>query len=294
MDQQCWTGVHMTFVMITALPMFIVYVFGIPFAAGNFLRMNKHKMDPDHPEYVAFEHKFGFMFQSFQHDKQGVEQNLYMWGSLVYLRKVLLVSVAVYFTSDIHSQSLFGLLIVMVALALQTWYKPFKHLAMNIAETASLGCTFVTFFCGQFVYVDDPESLVVNTVSYLCLFVNVMFILGMLTLIGKVAREKDDKDAIKIVPLEQYVVKDDTAVDSDAADPAPEQVEEKSCSDTERSGTVSPVSRLAHSPTSSTRRKKKRRSTKAKRKSRKSKMILEDAVNSEQVPGRITVHSALE
>ena len=135
---------------------------------------------------------------------------------IVLLRKVLLLIILVFFTNNPHVQSLLGLLIIIAALAIHCIALPFESNILNLAEFASLFTSFLTFYLGQFTYVDDTtiSHETREIVSYIALSINIIFLLFILYLIYLTYKEdKLAKKFIKQLRKDTNILSDSTADD---------------------------------------------------------------------------------
>jgi hypothetical protein len=115
--------------------------------------------------------------------------------------------VLVFFAGNSHVQSLLGLLIVTLSLAAQAYAMPFESSTLNTAEFVSLLCSCLTFYIGQFIYVDntDISESGKSLVSWIALAVNVGFLIVMLVLMVLSRRD------IKTVKKEVTRIRAETA-----------------------------------------------------------------------------------
>jgi hypothetical protein len=194
LDEECWTGDHLTWLLIAGVPMTIIYVVGIPAAGFFFLRKNKGKLQPEHPDFEAFNAKYSFLYKGYAVTDTGKLNYAYGWEFMITARKVLLMFVLVFFArpGQEHVQSLLGLLVIVLALIVHSLAMPFDSKILNVAEFVSLVTSFLTFFLGQFTY---TESDVVSDgskagISYLALVINMFFIVFMSYLMIKAYKSK--------------------------------------------------------------------------------------------------------
>ncbi len=147
LSQRCYHGAHLRYFALTTLPMLIFYVIGIP-ALGFFLLFrNQHKLRND----ARVQLKYAFLFAGYKDDR-------YYWEVVIMARKVVLVTVAVFFSDVIHIQALLVILLVVMAIISHLIFQPFKIPRMNRMESLSLGCSFCIFFFGQFLFVETGGS----------------------------------------------------------------------------------------------------------------------------------------
>ncbi len=151
-----------------------------------------------------FKERFGFLYN-------GYKINFWYWEFCVVLRKVLLVSVAVYFSENQNVQALMAVFLVAMALTAHAAARPFNHGTLNMMEFLSLVSSFFTFFFGQFLFINVSTDVQLGA-SVVVLFVNlgyVVLVIGVWVywftqkldrLKAKAAKKKAEKEAAKKVP----------------------------------------------------------------------------------------------
>ena len=204
---QCWvSSKHLGYVFGLGLPLFVVYVVGVPLAIylilcqpdaqfkinrissvllaqlgpdpshdpSNFLKphpqegiVNEQQLELDE-NTTRFQSNFGFLFQ-------GYHPELYFWEIVVIMRKACLSLVGVVFAFDIRMQVNMGLLVLIVATFAHMAYQPFTTDIMNLFELASLSTSLFTFFFGIFT-IGTAESGEFSVASLLAILLNLAYI----------------------------------------------------------------------------------------------------------------------
>lgn len=95
-----------------------------------------------------FKVKFSFLFS-------GYRTEAYLWESAVLCRKAFISMLAVFLNRDTHTQGLAGLVLLFIAITLQSKYQPFQTHHLNDLEFWSLTATICVFFAGQFTFADS-------------------------------------------------------------------------------------------------------------------------------------------
>ncbi len=105
-------------------------------------------------------------------------------------RKVFLVVISVFFFSNLRVQALMAILLITGALMAHAAARPFTNDLVNWVEFYSLCASFLTFFAGQFLFIDSiPESN--RTFATVVIFLaNLSFHLCVIIVFGFIAREK--------------------------------------------------------------------------------------------------------
>ena len=164
---QCWvSGRHWVYIVLLGLPLFLVYVLGVPLAVYLILSRPDSKLkiaqisdwlnsylspSSARPEgssdtsvkFRDFQKNYGFLFV-------GYKPQYYYWEIVVMIRKACLSLLGVVFAFDIRAQVNLGILVLMVAAIAQAYLSPFDSKPMNVFESISLATSTLTFFFGVF------------------------------------------------------------------------------------------------------------------------------------------------
>jgi len=142
----CYTGYHIFWACLIALPSLIVWGIGIPLFA--FTLLNKEK---DRLKRLEVKEKYGFLYNGYRKD-------FYYWEVVIMYRKIALVFIAVFVGSlGVITQALFVFMFVIFFLVVNLKKKPFSQVALNDLETLSLSTSMITIYCGIFFLSDMPE-----------------------------------------------------------------------------------------------------------------------------------------
>jgi hypothetical protein len=185
-DQQCWVGEHLLWFIFMAIPMLLLYVFGIPAIGTYFLYKNKEKLLESHPKHADFNRKYGFLFKGLNVSRK----HIFAWESAIYARKVVLLGIAVFFGANAHVQGLLGLGVIFIALLGQVVTMPYASPVHNQAETLSLVTSGIMFFLGQFTYTPSLSDGGAAAISVFAILVNVLFLTCMAGLMLKEYRHE--------------------------------------------------------------------------------------------------------
>jgi hypothetical protein len=177
---QCWTTEHYQLILQFALPLFVIYVIGIPLGGywivrGNRLNIatiainndetlneeerehhrkktadfNPAELEELKNEANKFETNYGFLIA-------GYTTQYSWWEFVVTLRKVAMSILSTVLSQDYFTQGQLGLLVIFVALVAHTYAAPFKNNTMDVFEFISLTCSGLIFFLGTLSY--GPEA----------------------------------------------------------------------------------------------------------------------------------------
>eukprot|EP00483_Globobulimina_turgida_P013246 UN13270 len=100
------------------------------------------------------------------------------------IRKILMVSIAVFFSYDIQIQALLATLLVVVALCIHSLACPYTTEAMDGLELLSLFGSFCTFFFGQFLFTDSVSDIGKTLVSFIIIVVNTVVVVAVVLMIA--------------------------------------------------------------------------------------------------------------
>ena len=109
----------------------------------------------------------------------GYKNKLYLWEVVVLARKGALSLIGVAYATVPRTQSMLGLLVLMVSLVLQAHFRPFTDLLMNQYELASLAISSLTFFLGVFTLDDDRLEYTVLAIGLNILYAFVTLRVGI-------------------------------------------------------------------------------------------------------------------
>merc|ERR1719410_2883950 len=171
MQTKCWVGGHLTMVLLVAIPMLVLYVFGLPLLVLYRLYQNRDELTKDfvnvNPNVID---RYHFLIK-------GYEPEFYYWEIVIMIRKILMVTIAVFFSYDIQIQSLLATLLCVMALCVHALACPYVTDAMDGLELLSLFGSFCTYFFGQFLFTPSVSSAGRLIVSFIIVIVN-MAVMG--------------------------------------------------------------------------------------------------------------------
>jgi len=152
------------------------YVLGIPLGAYLLLLKNRSKLSDSDTRF-----RYSFLFRGY------VSQHYY-WEVFVIFRKVALITIAVFFGRKPQVQTLLAVLLVTVALLGHVLARPFDKPVMFYMELFSLCNSFVTFYLGQFLFIDSignsQRSKLADGLGYIIVILNATFLLVFLAVVG--------------------------------------------------------------------------------------------------------------
>ena len=202
---QCGSGTHWLYIIFLAMPLFVLYVAGLPLYVFKMLRTprNLRKVlaivranegqdiysggvateqeleqkaessmgmasEQERQEIKPFYHNYAFLFL-------GYSERHYYWESVVLLRKALIAFISVVFVVDARVQGIMGLTVLLLCVALQVYYKPFQETWLNTFELLSLSASSVMFFFGLFTLDAGDTGSAFTAASALAFLVNLAY-----------------------------------------------------------------------------------------------------------------------
>lgn len=173
---RCWNTDHARWVGFVAVPMIVFWVVGIPAAGLMALHRNRHRMAGDDTQ-----RRYGFLYK-------GYETSYYFWEVPVMLRKLFLVGIAVFFANSSQVQAIMAVLLITASLMGQVYARPFEDDLMDWAEFLSLLTSFVTFWGGLFLYVEDLNWTARVALSFIIVLANIGFLVFAVVAMYRVAK----------------------------------------------------------------------------------------------------------
>jgi len=137
----------------------------------------------------------------------GYDYTFWYWEFVVVMRNVVLVAIAVYFVGNQHIQALLAILLVTVALIAHAAARPFDSNLMDWMEFLSLISSFGTFFCGQFLFINNLSYGVYVFVSVMVLLVNVGYFVAAIVCAFLLAKHKINRITQKRNEREEQAMK---------------------------------------------------------------------------------------
>jgi hypothetical protein len=151
--------------MSLALPCIIVWVLGAP--TGVLYYMYRHERAL---QEIDNKLRFGFLYNGYR------SMNFY-WEFVILYRKVLIISISVFFTTiSVNIQALAALLVLILSLYIQMRTQPFTQAILNTMEARGILSGSVTIYCGLFYLTNDLDDSTKYFFFGVILSVNVYFV----------------------------------------------------------------------------------------------------------------------
>jgi hypothetical protein len=191
MTQLCYSSQHVLFITAVALPMFVLWVFGIPCFAFVLLYRNRALIQMSgagisssmRAQKRVFESQMAFLYR-------GYVTTRYYWFLAELVRKALLVAIAVFFPGALHTQLLLASLLIFVAILAQIWARPFENRITENLELMSLFVSFMIFFLANFLFVNDLASGAYEVITVLIFALVLLFAIAVVVAFILVSRQE--------------------------------------------------------------------------------------------------------
>jgi hypothetical protein len=149
-----------------ALPMLIIWGFGIPLAAFGILFRNRKRLDD-----IEVRKYYLMIYQGFKNDR-------FYWEFVNTARKVMILSINVFLSTESLFYRVLSIIILLVFFfRLQLRLVPYKYYLNNVLERAEITAGAFTLFGGMLFISEEDEVAVFNVVTFVAILsVNFYFI----------------------------------------------------------------------------------------------------------------------
>jgi hypothetical protein len=204
--EPCYSSHHVLFIAAIGIPMFVLWVFGIPFFAWVILYRNRHLIQaPTGVSSVVrmqkkiFESQMAFMYR-------GYKPSRYYWFLVEMGRKIALVSIAVFFPGALHTQLLLASLLIFCCILAQIAAQPFENRIPGAVEFLSLGTSFMIFFLANFLFVSTVPDEAKTVVTVLIVSLISMFFLVVVVAIVMLVRQERGLEPLRRMLREAQIL----------------------------------------------------------------------------------------
>ncbi|OMJ86544.1 hypothetical protein SteCoe_11895 [Stentor coeruleus] len=163
---ECWSGNHMKYSLIIAMPGIIIWAIGIPTLVLIYLTKQRRFLHRDSNKII-----FGFIYN-------GYKTTHFYWEFIIMYRKILMITVSVFMNNQSTLiQALTVVIILLGSLYLQYSKKPYCFSELNHMESEALFTATMTIYCGLY-YLTDAVSEGIKMILFLFIvFGNSYFII---------------------------------------------------------------------------------------------------------------------
>lgn len=158
-DIQCYTDDYAKDYYAIFVLGLIFWTIGMPAVAYTMLRKNRKDL-----ELPAIKAKYGFLYH-------GYHSNRYYWEFVIMCRKILIISIALLLRSaSVSLQLIFVLLVLIGALVLNLYYKPFELHELNRTENFSIGLSIICLTSG--LMIESQASYTWHIILFIILIIS--------------------------------------------------------------------------------------------------------------------------
>ena len=184
MDIECYSGTHLKWWSLIALPILIVWVISLPVTALVLLFKNIGKENDNKiKQYLLILY-------------QGLKQDRFYWEFVNTLRKLAILSS---FLFPNPYKILIAFSILLISGRIQLLLNPYKRVDNNNAEFFAILTGMFTLL-STLIYQEADKVTTLNSFVTVCaMFLNIIFVLIWVRLLLKIYKDKSDK--IKLVGL---------------------------------------------------------------------------------------------
>eukprot|EP00949_MAST-11_sp_MAST-11-sp1_P000435 g435.t1 len=212
LQEPCFEGRHLQYVLVLCATQIVLYVLGLPLVAFFVLWRKRKKL---HDPKVLF--RYGLLFNGYRKEK-------YWWEGVIAMRKVLVVLLGVLGALTEPNQQVFlALMLVFSFLVVHLAQLPFEksmkesikgHAVLHKMESMSLCVAFVTFWGGLMFYSNESDAVKVAVSIFLIVcnsaFVMWLFIWFLVAYRQDAKRKKKARKSLMIVPTSPEPAVEDT------------------------------------------------------------------------------------
>ena len=176
LDNKCFEGGHLKWVLSLGIPFTLIVVIGVPFIVWFILYRNRGNLINDR-QVVA---RYGFLFAGYKID-------YWYWEIVILTRKLSLVLLTVFLSSSSsYTQGLTALLIMFAALCINLFFNPYEDHKLNNLESSGLVCSVLTIYLGLWTFEENNNLMISWIVTVLVVGMNtVWFAYVLLIIFGK-------------------------------------------------------------------------------------------------------------
>lgn len=136
---KCWDAIHLRYVFAVAIPSMVLWALGLPALCLLYIHKNRNKL-----ALTYMKLRLGFIYNGYLPEK-------FYWEFIIIYRKIIIISIAVFFTSvSTYIQALTVMIVLLAALSLQSKHKPFIVASMNELELRGILVGGITIYCGLY------------------------------------------------------------------------------------------------------------------------------------------------
>jgi hypothetical protein len=160
----CWSETHIFWAVGLGIPMFGLWVIGLPLVALTILIKNRNKLDDP-----VVKGRYLMLYQ-------GLRFKVFYWEFVNTGRKIFLLSTNIFIPKTMpFLRATLGVIILVAVMRLQKLLHPYKSPLINNLEAQEILTSTLTLY-GAIIFVQDDQILAYQLVSFLVIvIVNLQF-----------------------------------------------------------------------------------------------------------------------
>ncbi|CAI2382696.1 unnamed protein product [Moneuplotes crassus] len=154
---QCWTGRHIFWIIFVGVPIFIIWIFGVPITILLTLRRREKYLDEEKNLRTLGFWYIGLKRKTHETEDNHYEKNAYYWEFLMEFRKTLLITInSIGSAIHLRHRALLMLIVLYLTCVLVSKIKPYRKEYLNKVHYIADFVALVTF--GIAVEIEDSGS----------------------------------------------------------------------------------------------------------------------------------------
>jgi len=146
-DIVCGSSEHIAMVSFIGIPIFVIYILGIPMAVGMYLVWYRTRL---HEKW--FRETVGFLYANYK-------PHCFLWELVIILRLVVLTVINIYFEKTPFLQTILASQVLFLGVVLHTVYRPYQNDLLDSVEIFSLASSILTLTSGTVLFSNTvPEE----------------------------------------------------------------------------------------------------------------------------------------
>jgi len=143
---KCWDSEHTRYALGLALPTLLIWIVSLPVLSFFILRHCRNRLEEEKNLLMM-----GYLYIGFK-------PSLYLWEFMIMLRKLSVISFAVFMDKYHSNQAYFTLMCLFVSFVLQIRLKPYAESALNLAEEVSISTSAVFSYSTLIISTEEANS----------------------------------------------------------------------------------------------------------------------------------------
>ena len=189
---ECGSSQYLKYTFIVAIPSILVWTIGLPTCLLIVMAKRKRYLNRDNNRVI-----FGFIFN-------GYRKARFFWEFIIMYRKILIITIVVFFAQiSVSVQALSIVLVMLASTLIHYLMDPYKTHELNHMEMEALITSTLTLYCGLYYLTDDIGTLFQIILFVVIILGNSYFVLYWLYWMIKAISDI----IVKIFPVLRFLLK---------------------------------------------------------------------------------------